>query len=76
MNTRDKALAKAQELGVEVNQEYARFGIEIVAPKGKTFENKTDRFVAEYNPEAGEVRRMAWRKVLGQLTNLENGGKN
>jgi hypothetical protein len=75
VNTRDKALAKAQELGVEVNQEYSRFAIEIVAPKGKTFENKTDRFVADYNPEAGEVRRMAWRKVLGQLAQIQDGGK-
>jgi hypothetical protein len=75
MNTRDKALAKAQELGVEVNQEYSRFAIEIVAPKGKTFADKSTRFVADYNPEAGEVRRFAWRKILGQLAQIEDGGK-
>jgi len=75
MNTRDKALAKAQELGVEVNQEYSRFAIEIVAPKGKVFANNTDRFIADYNPEGGEVRRFAWRKILGQLAQLQDGGK-
>jgi hypothetical protein len=75
MNTRDKALAKAQELGVEVNQEYSRYAIELIAPKGKIFANNTDRFIADYNPEAKEVRRFAWRKVLGQLAQLQDGGK-
>jgi hypothetical protein len=76
VNTRDKALAKAQELGVEVNQEYARFAIELTAPKGKIFPStNSNQFIADYNPEAKEVRRMAWRKVIGALASLENGGK-
>ena len=47
MNTRDKALAKAQELGVEVNQEYSRFAIDIVGPKGITFSDKNERFISD-----------------------------
>lgn len=72
MNTRDRALAKAQELGVEVNQEYARYAIELTAPKDKIFGNYSNKFVADYNPAEKELRRMAWRKVLRELSLLEN----
>lgn len=77
MNTKDKALAKATELGVSVNAEYSRFAIELTAPKGQIFaSSSTDKFVAEYDPEKGDVRRMAWRKVIQALNTLsEKGGK-